>query len=695
VRHWLIGSGALVALALAERADADERAPATPLKAPPVAAKPVSAKPSDWSGFYVGGHLGAAWGHSDWSAAGGVPVGGSFDLGGGFNAFKGTGSYFAGLQAGYNAMLPNRILLGAEADISFPNTIDGSQTFSSVSTGTASFAEQVQFYGSVRGRLGYAPGGWLIYATGGFAFGFDHFTRTQLSGTPAGGLAAPGTVESRFMAPRAGWTAGAGVEFALTPHWSARLEYLYTQFNTRSVSFPAGAQVFASDLSLQSLRLGLNYKIGQNDSNDGWSKFLGKGPSPLELDRFAFHGQTTYVHQYAFPFRSPYRGQNSLNPNQGRETWDVTFYAGARLWEGAELWVNPEIDQGFGLSRTLGVAGFPSGEAYKVGESVPYARVPRLFLRQTIDLGGEKQKVEAGINQFAGSQAADRLVITLGKFGVTDVFDTNKYTHDPRSDFMNWALVDTGTFDYAADAWGYTYGAAVEWYAGSWTLRGGLFDLSVVPNSTELDPHFSQFQWIGEIERRHELWGQPGKVAVTGFLSRGRMGRFDDAVLLSNLTGQPADTAAVRRYQSRTGISLNAEQQLSADIGMFARAGMARGDIEPYEFSDIDRTLAAGMTVSGKSWGRAEDTFGLAGIVNSISGQHKAYLNAGGLGILVGDGKLTNPGPEQIIEMYYSLPLQSWRLTFDYQLIANPAYNRDRGPVSIIGTRLRTQFRPL
>jgi high affinity Mn2+ porin len=654
----------LVALALAEDAGADERPPAMPLKAPPVAAKPY-----DWSGFYVGGHFGAAWGLSDWSAAGDVPVAGSFDLTHGFNAFKGTGSYFVG---------------------SFPNRIEGSQIFSSASAGQASFGELVQFFGSVRGRLGYTPGNWLIYATAGFAFSYDEFTRTQLAGTPVNGLATPGTVENRFMVPRVGWTAGAGVEVALSPQWSARLEYLYTQFNSRSVAFPADAQVFTSDLSLQSLRLGLNYKIGQNGGDLG--EFLAKGPTALELERFAFHGQTTYLHQYVFPFRSPYRGQNSLNPNQGRETWDVTFYAGAKLWDGAELWVNPEIDQGFGLSGTLGAAGFPSGEAYKVGSSAPYARIPRAFLRQTIDLGGENQKVEAGINQFAGSQTADRLVITLGKFGVTDVFDTNKYAHDPRGDFMNWSLVDTGTFDYAADAWGYTYGAAVEWYSGRWTLRGGLFDLSIVPNSSELDPRFSQFQWVGEIERRHELWGQPGKVAVTGFLSRGRMGRFDDAVLLSNLTGQPADIAAVRRYQSRSGISLNAEQQLSPDVGLFARAGWARGDIEPYEFTDIDRTLAAGVTVSGKSWGRADDTFGLAGVINGISGPHKAFLNAGGLGILVGDGKLPNPGPEQIIEMYYSLPVQSWRLTFDYQLIANPAYNRDRGPASVIGTRLRAQF---
>jgi high affinity Mn2+ porin len=656
-----------------------------PIKAPPVAAKPY-----DWSGFYVGGHFGAAWGLSDWSAAGGVPLAGSFDLTHGFNAFKGTGSYFVGFQAGYNVVLPSRLLVGAETDISFPNRIEGSQIFSSASAGQASFGELVQFFGSVRGRLGYTPGNWLIFATAGFAFSYDEFTRTQLAGTPVNGLATPGTVENRFMVPRVGWTAGAGVEVALSPQWSARLEYLHTQFNTRSVAFPAGAQVFTSDLSLQSLRLGLNYKIGQN--GDGLGEFLRKGPTALELERFAFHGQTTYLHQYVFPFRSPYRGQNSLNPNQGRETWDVTFYAGAKLWDGAELWVNPEIDQGFGLSGTLGVAGFPSGEAYKVGASVPYARLPRYFVRQTIDLGGETQKVDADINQFAGSQTANRLVVTIGKFGVTDVFDTNKYAHEPRKDFMNWSLVDTGTFDYAADAWGYTYGAAVEWYHDRWTLRGGVFDLSIVPNSTELDPRFSQFQWVAEIEHRHELWGQPGKLAVTGFLSRGRMGRFNDAVQLANLTGDPADTAAVRRYRSRYGISLNAEQQVSSDLGLFARAGWASGDIEPYEFSDIDRTVAAGLALSGKRWGRPDDTFGLAGVINMISDQHQAYLNAGGLGILVGDGKLPNPGAEQIVEMYYSFPIWQWRLTFDYQFIVNPAYNRDRGPASVIGTRLRTQF---
>ncbi len=363
-----------------------------------------------------------------------------------------------------------------------------------------------------------------------------------------------------------------------------------------------------------------------------------------------------------------------------------------RLWQGAELWVNPEIDQGFGLSNTLGVAGFTSGEAYKVGFTVPYARVPRMFIRQTIDLGGETQKVEAGINQFAASQTADRLVITVGKFGVADIFDTNKYAHDPRSDFLNWSLVDTGTFDYAADAWGYTWGTAVEWYRDKWTLRVGVFDLPVTPNNTDLDRQFRQFQWVGEIERRYELWGQPGKIAVTGFLTRGNMGSFNDAVALALQTGSPADIAAVRQYASRGGVSMNLEQQVATDLGLFARAGWANGNREPFAFTDIDRTVAAGLALNAKRWGRPDDTFGLAGVINGITGTHQAFLNAGGVGILVGDGQLPNYGTERIIETYYSLPVYSWRLTLDYQFIVNPGYNRDRGPVSAVAARVHAQF---
>jgi high affinity Mn2+ porin len=682
----LISGGLTVAALSCVRAIAADGISPLPVKA--------SAAPYyDWTGFYVGGHLGYATGYSKWSAteAGAdVPsLAGSLDFFRAFDGFKGTGSYYIGLQAGYNYMFPSRLLVGLEADVSFPSFIGGAQVISSDTIGHASYAEMVQFSGTVRGRIGYAPGHWLFYATGGFAWTYNQFTRMQLVGSPAGGTASPGDEEPLFIVQRIGAAVGAGVEVALPSNWTARLEYLYTDYGSRSVNFATGAQRFDSSLVIQSARLGFNYRIGANAIDPD---IFTKGPTALDLDWFALHGQTTFLGQYAFPFRAPYHGPNSLDSNAGRETWDVTVYAGIRLWEGAELWVNPEIDQGFGLSSTLGIAGFPSGEAYKVGFSVPYARVPRMFVRQTIDLGGDTEKVEAGINQFAGSQTADRLVITVGKFSVSDIFDTIGYSHNPREDFMNWSLVDAGTFDYAADAWGYTYGAAVEWYRGNWTLRGGLFDLSVVPNSTDLDPRFGQFQWVGEIEHRHQLWGLPGKVAINGFLTRGRMGSFEDAILLAQITGGPADIAAVRRYNSRGGVSVLAEQQVSSDLGVFARAGWANGNIEPYEFTDIDRTVAAGLSLKGTRWGRPDDTVGLAGIINGISAEHQAFLNAGGLGILVGDGQLPNAGSEKIIEMYYSFPVFSWRVTFDYQFVANPAYNRDRGPVSIVGTRLHAQF---
>jgi high affinity Mn2+ porin len=410
-------------------------------------------------------------------------------------------------------------------------------------------------------------------------------------------------------------------------------------------------------------------------------------------DRFSIHWQATYVEQRTLGFHAPYSGPNSLSPNMARETVDVTLFAGARLWSGAEAWINPEIDQGFGLDNTLGVAGFPSGEAYKVGRHQPYLRLPRLFVRQTVSLGETREPIDGGANQFAGYRSRDRLVFTVGKFSVADVFDTNQYAHDPRTDFLNWAAVDAGTFDYAADAWGYTVGAALEWYQGPWALRGGVFDLSDVPNSTHLEPGFHEFQMDLELERRYQILGLPGRVLLTAFDSRGRMGLLDQAVRLARETGTPVDIAAVRSYRSRFGASLDIEQPLSPDVGMFARVGKAAGNVETYEFTDIDRTVAAGLALKGSRWRRPDDTVGLAAIINGISAARARYLNAGGLGVLVGDGRLPHPGPEHIVETYYNAAVfRHAHLTFDYQWVNNPGYNRDRGPVSILAVRVHVQF---
>ncbi|MDP9057628.1 MAG: carbohydrate porin [Pseudomonadota bacterium] len=409
-------------------------------------------------------------------------------------------------------------------------------------------------------------------------------------------------------------------------------------------------------------------------------------PAP---ERFAVHGQATLTVQGTPGFSAPYSGANSLAPDQVKETFDITGYVGVRLWRGGELWVNPEIDQGFGLSNTLGVAGYPSGEAYKVGKANPYFKLDRVFLRQTIDLGGARAPVGAAANQLAGHQSANRLVLTLGKFSVVDVFDTNAYAHDPRGDFLNWALIDTGSFDYAANSWGYTFGGSAEWYTGPWTLRAGLFDLSKAPNQPPLEIDFSQYQVLGEVEYRHVIASHPGAVRVGAWFSRGRFTRLMDAITLYNAGGAiPADLAPLRHYRDKWGIQFNAEQEVSAALGLFLRAGYGDGKSEADDFTDIDRTVAVGGQLKGSGWGRADDRIGLAGIVNGISKLHRQFFNDGGLGTLVGDGALPHPGDEFIIESYYDWQvIRHVNVTADYQFVQNPAYNRDRGPAHLFALR--------
>jgi high affinity Mn2+ porin len=416
---------------------------------------------------------------------------------------------------------------------------------------------------------------------------------------------------------------------------------------------------------------------------------------PATEESFAIHGQATYVVQATDGFHAPYSGRNSLSPAANRETVDATLDLGARLWRGAEIWIQPEIDQGFGLDNTLGVAGFPSGEAYKVGANHPYFRLTRAFVRQTLDEGGEREPVAGIANQLGGTRGLDRWVFTLGKFSVTDIFDTNQYAHDPRSDFLNWAVLDGGAFDYAADAWGYTVGAAVERYAGSWTVRAGVFDLSTIPNSIHLDPGMHEFQIDAEVEKRYELFGRTGRVLLTLFDSRGRMALLDQTISFAQTTGVNINTALVdeRQYRSRLGAVLGLEQPITEAVGIFARLSKTAGNVEPYEFTDIDRSAAIGTSIKGMLWHRPEDTVGLAAIDNGISAEREAYLNLGGLGILIGDGRLPHPGAEQILETYYCFAALPWaHVSLDYQWVKNPGYNSDRGPVSIIAARVHAQF---
>ncbi len=411
-------------------------------------------------------------------------------------------------------------------------------------------------------------------------------------------------------------------------------------------------------------------------------------------DWYSLHIQGTYATQGHPGFGSaiPDGPQSMLSKAQMAETADITLYAGLRLGR-VEFFVNPEMDQGFGPSDTHGVAGYTSGEAYKAGQYDPYYRMARLFGRVVWDLGGDSVDVPDGINQIAGVRTADSIVLTLGKFGIADIFDTNTYAHDPRNDFFNWSVIDSGAFDYGAESWGYTYGAALEWTQDWWTVRAGIFDMSRQPNQADLTVNFQNNQTVAEFEERHHWRGHPGKIKVLGFLTDARMGAYADALRLGAASGQTPDTALVRRYHLRGGGGINLEQEALDGVGLFAKASMNDGRYEEYDFTDIDRSLAAGISLSGTLWGRPLDGLGLAGVANGLSSDARRYFAAGGIGGIIGDGSLPAYGSEKILEAYYRIGIvDGVHLTADYQHVVNPAYDKVRGPIEMWAFRLHAEY---
>jgi high affinity Mn2+ porin len=415
-----------------------------------------------------------------------------------------------------------------------------------------------------------------------------------------------------------------------------------------------------------------------------------------ENDFVDWHVQFTHVNQWHDHFTS--HGpttQNSLSSfaNQ-RDTNDLTLFLGIHLWDGGELYINPEIDQGFGFNNTFGVAGFPSGEAYKVGRGEPYVKLPRAFIRQVFSLTDKTVHLDSTLNQMATNQAVDNVTLTIGKFSVVDLFDTNQYAHNPRNDFLNWTIVEGGAFDYAADAWGFSSGVAVEWTQDWWTLRGGLFNLSKVPNGEQLEKTFKQYEMVVEAEERHDWWGEPGKLKALMYVNHGRMGSFKDAIHEAPIGSSP-DIKEVRRTGSKAGFLLNFEQSLTPNVGMFARASWNDGSKETFDFTDVNTAYSAGLSVKGSTWNRPEDVVGLGVALNDISKDFRAYLNAGGVSVLVGDGagSMSHYQTERIVEAYYAYALNTQTtLTGDYQYIQNPAYNANRGPVNVLTFRLHIEI---
>lgn len=404
---------------------------------------------------------------------------------------------------------------------------------------------------------------------------------------------------------------------------------------------------------------------------------------------YSVHFQATTTPQGYPGFHAKYSGANSL-PSSGqiRDSYSSTLFLGVRLWDGAEAYADPEVFGGKPIGQGFGVAGFPNGDLNRVSTSHPTLYLARAFIRQTIGFGGQKQDIPADQNQLATTVDISRLTLTLGKFSAADIFDGNAYAHDPRTQFWNWPLFDNGAWDYPADVRGYTLGGALELNQLNWALRYGIFLEPDVASGSHFDYHLDKvFGQAAEYESRYEIAKHPGKLRFLAYLNRAHMGSYAEAADLP-----VPDITRTRRYSVKYGLGINLEQQITNDLGMFARLGWNDGKREDWAFTEIDRTASAGLSLNGTAWGRPEDTLALAGVINGLSSSHRRYLAAGGTGFIIGDGKLTYDA-EEIAETYYSAKfLKYFYMTADLQFINHPAYNRDRGPVFVAGIRLHFQI---
>ncbi|NVO17387.1 MAG: carbohydrate porin [Rhodoplanes sp.] len=630
----------------------------------------------DWSGAYFGGHLGYGRGDTHSTLRDPDPTIFATPF----------GSLYAGFQGGYNVVLPSRLMLGVEVDATFPNFLEDGFAANRTNAQGTQFIEQVDYIATVRGRVGYAFDRWMLYGTGGFLV-----SQARLTENP--GVAAP---VDKLTPTRTGWAAGIGAEFAVTKDWSARLEYLYDHIGGVQAAFPSG-DVYDSSINMHMLRVGINRSLRWGDSPSGWAPASKAEPIGKDWnvgENWNIHGQFTAIGQAYPSFRSPYEGTNSLTGSrQFKNTVSATAFLGVRPWEGTEIYLNPELMQGSGLSDTYGLGAYSNGEAQKSGFPMPRANIARVFVRQTFGLGGEQETVEDGPNQLAGKRDVSRITVTAGKMSVIDLFDANSFSHDPRVDFMNWNMYCCGSYDLTMDKVGYTWGAAAELNQKRWAFRVGYFLLPAVSNVNNFDVHMpDQGQYLAELELRYSLFDQPGKLRFLGYLNRGMLGSYAEATAIALQTGMPADIVATRAVRNNYGFVVNAEQAITDDLGVMARASWGAGQTEKMGWTDSDESIMVGGVLKGTSWGRPNDKIGLGGVIDGLSPEGRAFFAAGGMGILIGDGML-NYRTERVLETYYSYNLSpGMALTFDYQFVVNPAYNADRGPVSLFAARLHGEF---
>ncbi len=411
--------------------------------------------------------------------------------------------------------------------------------------------------------------------------------------------------------------------------------------------------------------------------------------------KYSLHWQTTFIPQYHFDCFSPYAGDNSLLPSEPtRASISGTAFLNYTPFKNTYLICNPEAAGGKGLSSTLGIAGFPNGEVYRVGDPKPKPFIARLYAEQRFPLSNRKEYAEDDLNQIAETTHKDYLSVIVGKFSLTDFFDDSKISHDPRTEFMNWSLMGNGAWDYPANTRGYTLGAVVQAVYKNWAFRTALTTVPIEANGPELQFKWGKAMgWVWEIEKSHLFQKNETHFSTLHagvFLNHAKMGNYQLAIQSAGT--QPPDVTDSRLYgRTKWGYYASMDNHFGS-FHHFIKTSWNDGKNETWAFTEIDRSFTTGVQWDGDLWKRKKDKFAIAYVSNGLSDNHKTYLAKGGYGFLIGDGKL-NYGSEQIIEAYYSIHLiKQVYLSPDYQFISNPAYNKDRGPVHIVALRLHAEF---
>jgi high affinity Mn2+ porin len=419
------------------------------------------------------------------------------------------------------------------------------------------------------------------------------------------------------------------------------------------------------------------------------------GADPPDDERWNLFYQATSVGQYHGTFRSPYSGMFSLQNYPERDvSLTTTLFLGLRLENNTVLYFDPEIAGGKGFSNVNGLANASNGELPRVASATPKPYLARLYISHDFGFGSEKETVESDENQLAGERPLKRYTITAGRFTLTDFFDSNRYTHDPRTQFLGWGVMYNGAWDYPADVRGYTWGWVHELHLRNWSFRYASAAMPRVANGLRLDRRlFRNRGDVFEGEYRYSVGKHAGTIRALHYQNRDNAGNYAEAIRRAELNGgAPVVTDTRRNGTLKYGFGVSADQEVAKDVGIFGRLGWNDGKTESFAFTAIDRLATIGISITGQRWHRKFDTAATEFTAGGISGVHQLYLERGGDDFLIGDGRLRY-GPERISETYYSARLfPGFFASFDLQHVSNPAYNRDRGPVWIPSIRLHMEY---